>query len=130
MATVGLELSTALNTRIPFVSVRSRNLIRGIATWPHESLVKTGERRNRTMRVSKAPAFRCVISRSKKMNWEDVGDPGGSMTDCSLVLLESWANSRTVELRGFNPCPGDCDRVCLYPFQLASWPLEISPRES
>src|SRR6267378_3033164 len=100
MATVGLELSSALSTRMPLVSVRSRNLILGIATWPTESRVNNGIRRNRMRMVNSVPAILCVISRSKKMNGEDIGDPGGSMIDCSVGValragptFEQWGNA-------------------------------------
>src|SRR5688572_4543552 len=62
---------------MPFVSVLSRNLIRGIETWPVEFPANMGERRNTIASVSRTPGVRCVISRSKKLG--DVRDPGGAM---------------------------------------------------
>src|SRR5688572_95965 len=114
---------------MPLGSVLSRNLIRGIVTWPIASVLKIGERSNKTTRVSTAPAFRCVISRSKNEIGKMLAIRGFDDRLLGCCCSKAGPTFDLGGLGGFvNPCPGDCETVCLYLYQLASSPLETSPQ--
>src|SRR6266568_4375024 len=127
MATVGLDLSTTLNTRRPLARVRSRKLILGsfvcalLAPDAATINAKTANFRIKGQRILGSCSSEIAQPTSILLSlWERAGERNG------VNLRSSPSPKPSPKGRGqkLNPNPADCDKPCPCPFPRASLPPE------
>src|SRR5712691_13491252 len=129
MATVGLEWSTALSTRMPLGRLLSLKLIRGIVVWALERPAKAGEKRSTTRSVNRALSLRKFINYSRKMTSAGLMQFEDSMINSAVAVALNEDPRGPLWFWFVSPCPEGSDTVYPCPSQRASWLLETSLQE-
>src|SRR6267378_1652372 len=104
MATVGLEWSTALSTRMPFARCRSRNEIFGRAPWARRTSAQPSEIAKIAASINKRTNFCCFIKLTPEI-WIRRMLPGFGCSNLWFVLLSTQLarrgfQSRSIEIKG------------------------------
>src|SRR6266581_1230630 len=129
MATVGLDLSTTLNTRRPLARVRSRKLILGsfvcalLAPDAATINAKTANFRIKGRRI--LGSCSSEIAQPTSITSSPFGRGRWERNGVNLRSSPSPKPSPKGRGQKLNPNPADCDKLCPCPFPRASLPPEI-----